>query len=74
MSSFGRSARSTSYRRQQKKRVATCGAGLLSKHKLLAGALPGDLRDSPDLINEEEGGGEDLEGDYPPLALAADDL
>jgi hypothetical protein len=49
-------------------------AGLLSKQKLLAGALPGDLRDGPDLINEEEGAGEDGETDEPALALAADDL
>ena len=49
-------------------------AGPLSKQKLLAGALPGDLRDGPDLINEEDGGGEDVGTDEPPLALAADDL
>jgi hypothetical protein len=41
-------------------------AGLLSKQKLLAGALPGDLGETPDLINMEEGRG-DFETDEPPL-------
>jgi segregation and condensation protein B len=49
-------------------------AGLLSKQKLLAGALPGDLSETDDLINIEEWGGEDLEPEEPPLALSAEDL
>jgi hypothetical protein len=49
-------------------------AGLLSKQKLLAGALPGDLGEAPDLINIEEQGGEDLDAEEPPLALSAEYL
>jgi hypothetical protein len=49
-------------------------AGLLSKQKLLAGALPGDLSEAQDLINIEERAGEDLEADEPPLALSSEDL
>jgi segregation and condensation protein B len=49
-------------------------AGLLSKQKLLAGALPGDPSETHDLINMEERGGEDLEAEEPPLALSSEDL
>jgi hypothetical protein len=49
-------------------------AGLLSKQKLLAGALPGDVSDSRELINIEERGGEDLDTEEPPLALSSEDL
>jgi hypothetical protein len=49
-------------------------AGLLSKQKLLAGALPGDLSETHDLINREERAGEDLEAEEPPLALSSEDL
>jgi segregation and condensation protein B len=49
-------------------------AGLLSKQKLLAGALPGDLSESPDLINIEDRAGEDLDAEEPPLALSSEDL
>jgi segregation and condensation protein B len=48
-------------------------AGLLSKQKLLAGALPGDLSETHDLANMEEGR-EDFETDEPPLTLSAEDL
>jgi segregation and condensation protein B len=49
-------------------------AGLLSKQKLLAGALPGDLSQSPDLIHAREEGREDVDAEEPPLALSAKDL
>jgi segregation and condensation protein B len=49
-------------------------AGLLSKQKLLAGALPGDLSETHDLINTEERGGEDLETEEPSLALSSENL
>jgi segregation and condensation protein B len=49
-------------------------AGLLSKQKLLAGALPGDLSETQDLINMEERAGEDLEAQEPHLALSSEDL
>jgi segregation and condensation protein B len=49
-------------------------AGLLSKQKLLAGALPGDLGETADLINIEERAGEDLDVEEPPLALSSEDL
>ena len=47
-------------------------AGLLSKQKLLAGALPADLSDGPNL--QDEGGEEDLETEELPLALVSEDL
>ena len=47
-------------------------AGLLSKRKLLAGALPADLSDGPNL--QDEGGEEDLETEELPLALVSEDL
>ena len=47
-------------------------AGLLSKRKLLAGALPADLSDGPNL--QDEGGDEDLETEEVPHALASEDL
>jgi segregation and condensation protein B len=46
-------------------------AGLLSKQKLLAGALPADLSDGPDL--PDKGGEGDLETEELPLALASED-
>jgi hypothetical protein len=49
-------------------------AGPLSKQKLLAGALPGDLSETHDLINIEERAGEDLDAEEPPLALSSEDL
>jgi segregation and condensation protein B len=49
-------------------------AGLLSKQKLLAGALPGDLSETQDLINIEERGGGDLDVEEPTLALSSEDL
>jgi len=49
-------------------------AGLLSKQKLLAGALPGELSETPDLINIEGRAGEDLDAEEPPLALSSEDL
>jgi segregation and condensation protein B len=49
-------------------------AGLLSKQRLLAGALPGDLSETHDLINIEERGGEDLDAEEPRLALSSEDL
>jgi hypothetical protein len=49
-------------------------AGLLSKQKLLAGALPGDLSEAQDLVNIEERAGEDLDAEEPPLALSSEDL
>jgi hypothetical protein len=49
-------------------------AGLLSKQKLLAGALPGDLGGTHDLINIEEPAREDLESEETPLALSSEDL
>jgi hypothetical protein len=53
-------------------RPPRCSSRLLSKQKLLASALPGDLSGTQDLINIEERAGEDLE--EPPLALSAEDL
>ena len=49
-------------------------AGLLSKQKLLAGALLGDLSETQDLINVEERAGEDLGTGEPPLALSSEEL
>jgi segregation and condensation protein B len=49
-------------------------AGLLSKQKLLAGALPGDLSETSGLINIEERAGEDVDVEEPPLALSSEDL
>jgi segregation and condensation protein B len=49
-------------------------AGLLSKQKLLAGALPGDLSHGADLMNGAEEEREDLEADEQALALSAEDL
>jgi segregation and condensation protein B len=49
-------------------------AGLLSKQRLLAGALPGDLSETHDLINIEERAGEDLDAEEPRLALSSEDL
>ena len=48
-------------------------AGLLSKQKLLGGALPGDLSETHDLINREEQAQEDLDAE-PPRARSAEDL
>jgi hypothetical protein len=42
--------------------------------KLLAGALPGDLSETHDLINIEERAGEDVEANEPPLAFSSEDL
>jgi segregation and condensation protein B len=44
----------------------------LSKQKPLAGALPADLSDGPNL--QDEGGEGDLETEDLPLALASEDL
>jgi hypothetical protein len=41
--------------------------------KLLAGALPGDLSETHDLINIERAG-EDVEANEPPLAFSSEDL
>ena len=49
-------------------------AGLLSKARPLAGELLGGDSESPDLMNIEEEGQEDLETDEPPLALSSEDL
>jgi hypothetical protein len=49
-------------------------AGLLSKQKLLAGALPENLRGTSDLINIEERVGEDSDLEERPLALSSEDL
>jgi segregation and condensation protein B len=49
-------------------------AGLLSKQRLLAGALPGDLSETHALINIEERAGEDLDAEEPRLALSSEDL
>ena len=49
-------------------------AGLLSKQKLLAGALPGDLSETQDSIDIEERAGEELNADEPPLALSSEEL
>jgi hypothetical protein len=42
--------------------------------KLLAGALPGGLSETHDLINIEERAGEDVEANEPPLAFSSEDL
>jgi segregation and condensation protein B len=47
-------------------------AGLLSKQKLLAGALPGDL--SVNAGMHDEGGEGDLDAEESSLALASEDL
>jgi len=49
-------------------------AGLLSKQKLLGGALPGDLSETHDLINREEQAQEDLDAEESPRTLSAEDL
>jgi segregation and condensation protein B len=49
-------------------------AGLLSKQRLLAGALPGDLSETHDLTNIEERAGEDLDAEEPRLALSSEYL
>ena len=54
--------------------VGPLPVGLLSKQKLLAGALPGNLSEASDLTNLEERAEEDLEADESPLALSSEDL